>query len=64
MQAYDCPVYFQDDWLNTYFDLLSKGGATSKPNPEDGIIESDYRFVYMGKKVCLTLFSVQEETMS
>ena len=51
LQAYQCPRYFQDDWLNNYFDVLCKEPSDSKPSASDGVIDSDYRFVYLGKKV-------------
>ena len=51
LQAYECPRYFQDDWLNDYFDVLCKEPSDSKPSAIDGVIDSDYRFVYLGKKV-------------
>jgi hypothetical protein len=49
MQAYDCPVYFTDDWLNDYHDLLRN--APEEGESQANINTSDYRFVYLGREV-------------
>jgi len=49
VQAYECPPFFRDDWLNDYHDMLhtDAGEGSSRPS----IVTSDYRFVYLGRKV-------------
>lgn len=44
--AYQCPVYFEDDWLNHYYDVTRRHSTTRSERMKT----SDYRFVYMGKK--------------
>lgn len=44
--AYECPMYFQDDWLNHYFDMIRCNSTTQNERTET----SDYRFVYMGQE--------------
>lgn len=44
-RAYECPVYFRDDWLNLYYDTLKCTSASDDTTADT----SDYRFVYMGK---------------
>lgn len=59
LQAYKCPHYFTDDWLNDYFDLRHSKIAScqSQEGPRD-VMTSDYRFIYLGRKV-LPLLSAQ-----
>ena len=42
--AYDVPLFFADDWINRYWDELSKSDDK----------KDDYRFVYIGKKNSFT----------
>ncbi|KAK9826036.1 hypothetical protein WJX74_007138 [Apatococcus lobatus] len=53
-QAYTTPVYFQDDWLNDYHDACQRGRASQGDPPgssaQNGVLDSDYRFVYLGCK--------------
>lgn len=42
-QAYTCPPFFQDDWLNDWYDAQH-----AKRTPSAGDVASDYRFVYLG----------------
>ncbi|KAK2078094.1 hypothetical protein QBZ16_003962 [Prototheca wickerhamii] len=41
-QAYTCPTYFCDDWLNSWYDRRRAEEETAAPTT------SDYRFVYLG----------------
>lgn len=63
MQAYSCPVFFRDDWLNDYHCGLAgheeaQAAAGGRRSQQD-IITSDYRFVYLGPKALSFLFIVQ-----
>ena len=44
-QAYHCPSFFFDDWLNELYD------AREQPQPQHDVRTADYRFVYLGAKV-------------
>jgi hypothetical protein len=44
-QAYECPPFFLDDWLNEWLDARR---ARSGGEEGGGIQTSDYRFVYLG----------------
>ena len=55
-QVYECPLYFQSDWLNHFYDHLAKQQLLQRPQQQDGggsegtcspVSCSDYRFVYM-----------------
>ena len=67
IQAYTTPVYFREDWLYAYYDLRaaerrqcsrsgsdnsSRSSADKQPVGTDVLATSDYRFVYLGPKVC------------
>ena len=45
-QAYSCPAYFQDDWLNFWLDSRARAAAGSPATATAKT--SDYRFVYLG----------------
>ena len=65
-QAYTCPAFFQDDWLNEWFDSQQQQQQEAAPAPQQadvdgqqqgpsagGIQASDYRFVYLGPAVSI-----------
>lgn len=62
LQAYSCPRYFADDWLNAF--LLRREGSchiastfleqTQAAEPMD-VHTADYRFVYLGYQGSRTL---------
>ncbi|CAL5220025.1 g1971 [Coccomyxa viridis] len=53
-QAYSTPPFFRDDWLNDYYDMRSGGKHSDGWHEDEGgrshdsIVNSDYRFVYLG----------------
>ena len=57
LQAYTCPPFFQDDWLNDYYDMRHNA-AEPAPSQHD-VITSDYRFVYLGPKVSKVVACIQ-----
>lgn len=49
-QAYSCPQYFGDDWLNDWYDSLHDNKEVTAVWP-DSVVTRDYRFVYLGPAV-------------
>ena len=52
LQAYTCPPFFQDDWLNDFYDLKQAACAGQQPmsHRQEDIVTSDYRFLYLGPR--------------
>lgn len=63
-EAYDCPIYFRDDWLNEWYDSLDR--SRNQKNDVDtatngnGCMQrsADYRFCYMGPSSSRTMLHV------